>query len=312
MIRAPQVIMTEKSSLRDMTPANLRSLYDLRDEDIARIRALAPILGNRLEEFVGRFYEWLEGRPEHDEFFTDPTMVARVKARQVDYWRNFFDARIDRAYVDRLRVLGEVHAQIGLSLEAYFSGVSFFLTTFSTAIVDPKSKIESREKSIVAATKLVQMDTAIVVSTFSERTRQIINEQNQALMQLSTPVSMLWDDILMLPIVGIVDLKRAQDIMDAMLSKIGETAARSMIIDISGVSVIDTAVANHFIKMTKATSLMGCKCVVSGISPVIAQTIVSLGIDLADINTRSTLKDALAFAFEETRQRSPLMAKPAK
>ena len=66
MIRAPQVIMTEKSSLRDMTPANLRSLYDLRDEDIARIRALAPILGNRLEEFVGRFYEWLEGRPEHD------------------------------------------------------------------------------------------------------------------------------------------------------------------------------------------------------------------------------------------------------
>jgi rsbT co-antagonist protein RsbR len=71
-------------------------------------------------------------------------------------------------------------------------------------------------------------------------------------------------------------------------------------------------VANHFIKMTKATSLMGCKCVVSGISPVIAQTIVSLGIDLADINTRSTLKDALAFAFEETRQRSPLMAKRAK
>ena len=130
--------MTEKNSLRDMTPANLRSLYDLRDEDIACIRALAPVLGNRLEEFVGRFYEWLEGRPEHDEFFTDPTMVARVKARQVDYWRNFFDARIDRAYVDRLRVLGEVHAQIGLSLEAYFSGVSFFLTTFSTAIVDPK------------------------------------------------------------------------------------------------------------------------------------------------------------------------------
>ena len=199
--------MTEKNSLRDMTPANLRSLYDLRDDDIARIRALAPVLGNRLEEFVGRFYEWLEGRPEHDEFFTDPTMVARVKARQVDYWRNFFDARIDRAYVDRLRVLGEVHAQIGLSLEAYFSGVSFFLTTFSTAIVDPKSEVASPEKSIVAATKLVQMDTAIVVSTFSERTRQIINEQNQALMQLSTPVSMLWDDILMLPIVGIVEFE---------------------------------------------------------------------------------------------------------
>jgi rsbT co-antagonist protein RsbR len=139
-----------------------------------------------------------------------------------------------------------------------------------------------------------------VVSTFTERTQRIINEQNLALMQLSTPVSMLWDDILMLPIVGVVDSKRAQDMMDTMLLKIAETAARVIILDISGVSIIDTAVANHFIKMTKATTLMGCRCVISGISPMIAQTIVSLGIDLAEINTCSTLKDALAFAFAET------------
>ena len=183
---------------------------------------------------------------------------------------------------------------------------------FSAAIADPENRVENPEKSLFAITKLTHLDTAVVVSTFSERTHHIISEQTQALMQLSTPVSMLWDDILMLPIVGIVDSKRAQEIMDAMLMRIGETTARAMIIDISGVSVIDTAVANHFIKMTKATTLMGCKCVISGISPVIAQTIVSLGIDLADIHTRSTLKDALAFAFEETGQKSTAIAKSQK
>ena len=190
--------------------------------------------------------------------------------------------------------------------------MNLFLTMFATAIADPKNGVDDPANTIAAVTKLAHLDTAVVVRTFSEHTHQIIREQNQALMQLSTPVSMLWDDILMLPIVGVVDSKRAQDIMDAMLLRIGETAARAMIIDISGVSVIDTAVANHFIKMTKATNLMGCKCVISGISPVIAQTIVSLGIDLADIHTRSTLRDALAFAFEETGQESTVTTKSPK
>ena len=305
-------MMTEKNSLKDMSPANLLDLYDLTDDDLEHIRALVPIIGDRMEDFIAEFYVWLEGRPEYDEFFPDPEIKARAAAGQQDYWRNFFDARVDEAYVERLRVLGGVHAQIGLSLEAYFSGVNVFLNMFVAAIAKPKSGVKNREKTITAVTKLTHLDTAVVVSTFSERTHQIISEQNQALMQLSTPVSMLWDDILMLPIVGVVDSKRAQDIMDAMLLKIGETTARAMIIDISGVSVIDTAVANHFLKMTKATTLMGCNCVISGISPVIAQTIVSLGIDLADINTRSTLQDALDFAFEETGQKSSVIAKSLK
>jgi rsbT co-antagonist protein RsbR len=304
--------MTDKNSLKDMSPANLMDLYDLTDDDLECIRALVPVIGDRMEHFIAEFYTWLEGRPEYDEFFPDPEIKARAAAGQQDYWRNFFDARVDEAYVERLRVLGGVHAQIDLSLEAYFSGVNAFLNMFVATIAKPKSGVQNREKTIAAVTKLAHLDTAVVVSTFSERTRQIISEQNQTLMQLSTPVSMLWDDILMLPIVGVVDSKRAQDIMDAMLLKIDETNARAMIIDISGVSVIDTAVANHFLKMTKATTLMGCNCIISGISPVIAQTIVSLGIDLADINTCSTLKDALDFAFEETGQKSSVIAKSAR
>jgi rsbT co-antagonist protein RsbR len=104
----------------------------------------------------------------------------------------------------------------------------------------------------------------------------------------------------MLPVVGIIDSRRAQDVMTAMLSRIAETRSTVIILDISGVAVVDTAVANHLIKITKATSLMGCECIISGVSPAIAQTIVELGIDVGNVKTTATLQDALTQAFRQT------------
>ncbi|WP_085619601.1 STAS domain-containing protein [Thalassospira alkalitolerans] len=112
------------------------------------------------------------------------------------------------------------------------------------------------------------------------------------------PVTLLWDRILMLSIVGVVDSMRSQAIMTAMLTKIEETEARIIILDILGVEVVDTAVANHLIKITQACRLMGCTCIVSGISPAIAQTLVQLGIPLSDVVTRVTIRDALIHAFQ--------------
>ncbi len=149
-------------------------------------------------------------------------------------------------------------------------------------------------------TKLIHLDTWLVVDTFTTLTQEVIAEQNQVLMQLSTPVATIWRDILMLPIIGIVDSKRAQDIMHAMLTKIADTQSKVIILDISGVAVVDTAVANHLIKITKATKLMGCECLLSGISPAIAQTMVELGIQVGDIRTTSTLRAALDIAFRTT------------
>ena len=148
-----------------------------------------------------------------------------------------------------------------------------------------------------AMTKLMLFDTAIVVNTYSKLTTQKITQQTQALIEMSTPVTSIWDGILMLPIVGIIDSKRAQEIMNAMLTKIADTHSTVFILDISGVAVVDTAVANHLIKITKSTKLMGCECILSGISPAIAQTIVELGIDVGEIKTTATLRDALEGAF---------------
>jgi len=98
--------------------------------------------------------------------------------------------------------------------------------------------------------------------------------------------------------VGVVDSLRAQQMMNTMLTKIMETSAKVIILDIQGVAAVDTAVANHLIKIAKATKLMGCRCIISGISPAVAQTLVQLGIELGGISTNSTLQDALSDAFK--------------
>jgi len=142
------------------------------------------------------------------------------------------------------------------------------------------------------------------------RDEQRLQEQSRTIREISTPTIELWDRVLVLPVVGVIDSMRAQQMMNTMLTKIKETAAKVIILDIQGVAAVDTAVANHLIKITKATRLMGCQCIISGISPAIANTIVQLGIEMGEIKTNSTLRDALEDSFRmmnfEVREIKPL------
>jgi len=122
---------------------------------------------------------------------------------------------------------------------------------------------------------------------------------NENSIESATPVNILWENILMVPIFGIVDSKRAQEILETMLNKIVETGSKVIILDILGVATVDSAVANHLIKITKATTLMGCDCIISGISAAIAQSLVNLGVELGGVNTTSTLRNAIELAFNK-------------
>ncbi|UCE63670.1 MAG: STAS domain-containing protein [Nitrospirota bacterium] len=274
--------------------------YEISNSDIEKVRMYGKILIPKLPDYVKHFYEWLETQPEFVEHFSDPKALARAQSLQLSYWKAFFEANIDDEFIEHRRTVGEVHARIGLSLPVYFASVNKSLIIFSERLYDKSLSPQDYLACIQAITRLIHLDTAIVVETYSRLTNQKISEQSQALMEMSTPVTAIWKGILMLPIVGIIDSKRAQDIMNAMLSKIGETRSKVIIMDISGVAVVDTAVANHLIKITKATKLMGCECTISGVSPAIAQTIVGLGINVGEVQTTATLRDALEMAFSKT------------
>jgi rsbT co-antagonist protein RsbR len=128
----------------------------------------------------------------------------------------------------------------------------------------------------------------------------VIERQQRELLELSTPVVELWEDILALPLVGTLDSERTQIVMEALLQKIVHTGASIAIIDITGVPTVDTLVAQHLLKTVSATRLMGADCIISGIRPQIAQTIVHLGVNLGEVITKATLADAFQVALKRT------------
>lgn len=279
-----------------MSPPDLLALYRLTSDDEARIRELGEKVGDRLDEVIAPFYAWLSREPWFEEFFTDEAVLERVKRLQHEYWQDFLSGNVDEDYIHRRRIVGEVHARIGLPLNAYFAGMNVLQELFAV-VLEETTPADSHATVLESMSKLMHLDTSIVVDTYNHAFQEAMREQSDSIMAMSTPVTEIWDGILFLPIVGLIDSHRARDVMNSTLAKIAAVQAQVFILDISGVGVVDTAVANNLIRITSATKLMGCESIISGVSPAIAQTIVDLGIDVGRIRTTATMRDALALSF---------------
>ena len=151
-----------------------------------------------------------------------------------------------------------------------------------------------------ATTLLIDALGLFTMETYQKGREAVILRQQQDMLELSTPVVTLWDGVLALPLIGTLDSARTQVVMESLLEKIVETGASIAIIDITGVPTVDTLVAQHLLKTVAAARLMGADCIISGIRPQIAQTIVHLGVDLADVTTKATLADAFVIALART------------
>lgn len=154
--------------------------------------------------------------------------------------------------------------------------------------------------NVWAATLLLDSLGLYTVKSYQKTREQVISRQQQELLELSTPVVKLWDGILALPMIGTLDSARTQVVMESLLQKIVETESQIAIIDITGVPTVDTLVAQHLLKTVTALRLMGADCIISGVRPQIAQTIVHLGVDLQGVTTKANLADALALALKRT------------
>ena len=156
-----------------------------------------------------------------------------------------------------------------------------------------------------ATTDLLDKLGLSTVETYVKSREEVIQRQQREMMELSTPVVQLWDSILALPLIGTLDSERTQIVMESLLHKIVETGAAIAIIDITGVPTVDTLVAQHLLKTVAAARLMGADCIISGIRPQIAQTIVHLGVNLSDVTTKASLADAFSIALKRTQAKLP-------
>jgi rsbT co-antagonist protein RsbR len=153
---------------------------------------------------------------------------------------------------------------------------------------------------IWSATMLLDRLGLWTMEVFQKSREEVIARQQQEMLELSTPVVQLWEGVLALPLIGTLDSARTQVVMENLLQKIVDTGAAIAIIDITGVPTVDTLVAQHLLKAVAAARLMGADCIISGIRPQIAQTIVHLGVDLGTVITKATLADAFTIALQKT------------
>jgi rsbT co-antagonist protein RsbR len=158
--------------------------------------------------------------------------------------------------------------------------------------------VESLADETWNATVLLDRLGLYTVEVFQKSREEVIVRQQQEMLELSTPVVQLWDSILALPLIGTLDSARTQVVMENLLQKIVQTGAAIAIVDITGVPTVDTLVAQHLLKTVAAARLMGADCIISGIRPQIAQTIVHLGVELGNVVTKASLADAFSVALQ--------------
>lgn len=159
-------------------------------------------------------------------------------------------------------------------------------------------------------TSLIDDLGLFTLDTYAQARESVIAEQADTLLELSTPVVKLWDGIVCLPLVGTLDSARTQVVMEKLLQALVDTGSAQAIIDITGVSAVDTQVAQHLLKTVMAARLLGAECIISGIRPQIAQTVVALGIEFGDISTKAALADALLLALR--RSGSDVVRRPVR
>jgi rsbT co-antagonist protein RsbR len=198
---------------------------------------------------------------------------------------------------DLLAQLSKERAQVGFTARE----TALFLLSLKEALVPALKAGVTNSEALAAETwqagLLVDSLAVLSMEQYQKEREGIISRQQQELLELSTPVVQLWQNILALPLIGTLDSARTQVVMENLLQSIVDTSATIAIIDITGVPTVDTLVAQHLLKTVAAARLMGADCIISGIRPQIAQTIVHLGVELGEVTTKATLADAFALAL---------------
>jgi rsbT co-antagonist protein RsbR len=197
----------------------------------------------------------------------------------------------------------------GISRSRAFQGFSPSETaTFVFSLKQPLSARLRQELGADAGALADELWTATVLldklglyttEVFQKSREEVIKRQQLEMLELSTPVVKLWDGVLAMPLIGTLDSTRTQVVMENLLQSIVDTGSTVAIVDITGVPTVDTLVAQHLLKTVSAARLMGAQCIISGIRPQIAQTMVHLGVEFGDVVTKATLADALAYAFRQ-------------
>ena len=286
-----------KLKLDDHEIASRLAFFELTAEDLAHLATLRPFAEARTDEIVEGFYELLLRHPETRKFFPDETTVRRVKKTQRDYFLGLFAGVCDREYIEHRVRVGTTHERIGMAPKWYLGAYRRYMQLLHEKLVAHFPDPAQAHAAFAAVQKIVYFDMSIAIDTYVAANLDALKRHQAAIRELSTPVIRVHDRILLLPLVGTVDSQRAHQIMETVLLRVTEDQAKVLILDIAGVPVVDTQVADHLLKTTAAVRLVGAHTIITGISAQVARTIIQLGVDIAGMETQSRLQDGIELAL---------------
>lgn len=301
--------MSDKKIHRTTTDSfSLMQEMDINEKDIARRKEWLEFTQNDVDHLIelnkiaeGYASELIKTLNKHfikfeesSSIFDNPQVLERVKVLQKEYFLRLTKGNYDSSYVEERLNIGSVHASIGLDVKWYLGAYNFYLRAVGEKIFDAFKNDPTKARDLFfSLMKLVFMDIGLAIDTYIFQGEITIREQQKSINELSTPVLQMRDELLILPIIGVIDTKRARQITEKLLGFIRDRRVKVVVIDITGVSTLDSKAANHLLQTVDASRLMGATVIVTGLSSEVAQTLVTIGMDLTKLNTVGDLQGGI-------------------
>jgi rsbT co-antagonist protein RsbR len=259
--------------------------------DLERIRELAPFADEIADTVIEQFYTHILSFAKAAVMFGDTDTIERVKAAQKRYFKELTAANCDENYVrERVRI-GQIHERSGIGPDLYIGAYDYYLNQLGKLLLQKQSSEPARAFELyLSLQKMAHFDMALALETFVSARERTIEAQQREISELPTPVLKLKQGLLLIPVVGSLDSYRARSLTIELLTSIKEFQAKVLVLDITGVSAVDSAVANHLLQTMTAARLMGAHSIMTGISPIVAQALVKIGVDGTALNTFGDLQ----------------------
>ncbi len=270
---------------------------ELAEPDEKRLTSINDLARRYADSVIDDFYQHLLSFEDASAFFSDPRTLERVKNMQKEYFLRLTQGNYDLAYSENRLRIGAIHERIGLPVKSYLGMYNFYLRSVAARLSEAFPTEPDRVLAVfLSLMKLTFLDIGLAIDTYIFSRERTILEQQRAIQELPTPVLPFREGMLLVPIIGLIDSRRARSLTEQLLGAIRSERAKVVIIDITGVQAVDSQVANHLVQTIEAARLMGARAILAGISPDIAQTMVRLGIEAERFDTVSDLQSGIDLA----------------
>jgi rsbT co-antagonist protein RsbR len=270
-----------------------RHAVGLGPDDLRRIASIRQLVVRDADRLAGTFFEFLAGLDDARVLLGYRELADQARRLKREHMIQMTEGKYDAAYVEQRVKLGLLYGRVGLETRAFLGAFQHLLAEMGRTILRERPEGGDGFEALESMRKVAFFDIGIMIDVLIHERERTIRLQSEAIRELSTPVLQIRERLLLLPLVGLVDTHRAQLITENLLKAIRANRAKVVVMDVTGVATIDSRVANHLLQTVNAARLMGARVIVSGVSAEVAQSLVAIGIELAELVTVGDLQGGI-------------------